>query len=108
MIRWAEKTVSGEKLDCFTKMTPLQKVYFLDCAYSQNLSLAILQEMDSLYGLTSCTNVEIALGWFLLAIKYKHRPAYRQIKQYLGTHGRMKYNRPIYQYARLILTSVGR
>lgn len=57
-----------------------------------------LKKLDQTLGLSSSRNVEIQLNWFLLSIKHCYTEVYALIERFLGSHGRMKYNRPIYQY----------
>jgi hypothetical protein len=88
-------------------MTSLQKAYFLDLLLVDSdhgsstltkINSDTLSALDSALNLSRSGNVEIELNWFLLVVKHKYEPAYPALKRFLGQHGRMKYNRPLYQY----------
>lgn len=82
-------------------MKSLQKAFFLDLLLideQHQLTADNLALMDKTLNLSNSGNVEIELNWFLLAVKHKYRAIFPEIKRFLGQHGRMKYNRPIYQY----------
>lgn len=84
----------------YEEMKALQKAFFLDLLLvdTKPMSAEHLALMDKSLKLSQSGNVEVELNWFLLAVKHKYTAAYPEIRRFLGQHGRMKYNRPIYQY----------
>lgn len=86
-------------------MAPLQKAFFLDVLLERKDQLThnVMSELDTKYDLSNVANVEIALNWFLLCAELGYSDSYPAIKAFLGQHGRMKYNRPIYRYSRFSL-----
>lgn len=98
--RWLSNPQEAAQSKSYSALTPLQKSYFLDLLLAQEsrISDKVLSSMERTLGLNGDGNVEIALNWFLLAVKNRYEPAYENVQKFLGMHGRMKYNRPIYQY----------
>jgi hypothetical protein len=102
--RWSEEPkVAAAKTGEFEEMKALQKAFFLDLLLvdPKTMSPEHLALMDKCLKLSQSGNVEVELNWFLLAVKQKYSAAYPEIRRFLGQHGRMKYNRPIYQYHRV-------
>ena len=46
----------------------------------------------------ACSNVELALKWFMLCIRNNYEPAFQPAATYATQHGRMKYCRPVLRY----------
>jgi len=53
--------------------------------------------LDKAFELTKSSNAEIAMSWFLVAIRNRYEPAYPQLQRYLTTIGRRKLVRPLYE-----------
>lgn len=62
-------------------------------------------ELDGIWKLTAAANYEILDEWLQIVIESEYQPAYRRLKSFLCTVGRMKFLKPL--YSRLIKTSQG-
>lgn len=87
-----------------TLLIRIYAVIFLDMLNSDtkgSLPHDTLTALDSAYGLSSTTNVEVGLKWFLLCLANGYEPAFKAAAHYATQHGRMKYCRPILRYTSL-------
>lgn len=62
-----------------------------------------LAALDSTYSLSSTTNVEVGLKWFLLCLANGYEPAFKAAVHYATQHGRMKYCRPVLRYRFILM-----
>ena len=53
--------------------------------------------LDETFALSKSHNAEIAMAWFLIAIRANYDPAYPDLQHYLLTIGRRKLVRPLYE-----------
>ena len=53
--------------------------------------------LDKAFALSKSTNAEIAMSWFVVAIRTGYEPAYPEVQRYLTTIGRRKLVRPLYE-----------
>ena len=53
--------------------------------------------LDKAFALSKSTNAEIAMSWFVVAIRNGYEPAYPEVQRYLTTIGRRKLVRPLYE-----------
>jgi leukotriene-A4 hydrolase len=81
----------------FAQFSPAQKAMFLDALLVQvdRLSPSMIEALQSTYQLNQCTNVEVLLKWFLVAIRSKTESVYPDAAKFATQHGRMKYCRPV-------------
>jgi len=100
------KTENAEEL--WAKWSSVQKQYLLDrllenTANVENdrpekaLSVAKLNEMDRLYGLTKSKNCELRFRWCTLCLRCGADFILDTVVEMLSTQGRMKYTRPLYR-----------
>lgn len=61
------------------------------------LDLLAIQELDDFFKFSSSQNAELAMAWFLLAIKANHEAAYPNIEAFLQNTGRRKLLVPLYK-----------
>lgn len=54
-------------------------------------------DLDKTFALSKSRNAEIAMSWFLVAIRADYDPAYGDLQHYLLTIGRRKLVRPLYE-----------
>ena len=54
-------------------------------------------ELDKMFALSKSRNAEIAMAWFLIAIRADYDPANADLQRYLLTIGRRKLVRPLYE-----------
>ena len=54
-------------------------------------------DLDKAFALSKSRNAEIAMAWFLVAIRADYDPAYADVQRYLLTIGRRKLVRPLYE-----------
>jgi aminopeptidase N len=54
-------------------------------------------ELDKIFALSKSRNAEIAMSWFVVAIRADYEAAYPDVQQYLLTIGRRKLVRPLYE-----------
>ena len=54
-------------------------------------------DLDKTFALSKSRNAEIAMAWFLVAIRADYDPAYADVQHYLLTIGRRKLVRPLYE-----------
>jgi leukotriene-A4 hydrolase len=54
-------------------------------------------ELDKTFALSKSRNAEIAMAWFLIAIRADYDPAYADLQRYLLSIGRRKLVRPLYE-----------
>jgi aminopeptidase N len=54
-------------------------------------------DLDKTFALSKSRNAEIAVSWFLVAIRADYDPAYADLQHYLLTIGRRKLVRPLYE-----------
>lgn len=54
-------------------------------------------ELDKTFALSKSRNAEIAVAWFIVAIRADYDPAYADLQHYLLTIGRRKLVRPLYE-----------
>jgi leukotriene A-4 hydrolase/aminopeptidase len=59
--------------------------------------LAVCEELDRRFGLTTSRNHEVLVTWLELATLSGHAPALPRVEQVLQQVGRMKYLRPLYR-----------
>lgn len=59
--------------------------------------LALCEELDATYSLTSSKNSEVLVGWLTLACESGHRGVLPRVAEVLGHIGRMKYLKPLYR-----------
>jgi leukotriene-A4 hydrolase len=55
------------------------------------------ESLDKTFAFSKSGNAEIAMKWFIVAIRNRYDPAYPQIQRYLTTIGRRKLVRPLYE-----------
>ena len=67
----------------------------LDQKTKGSLPQTTVQSLDAHYNLSSTSNVEIGLKWFMLCLHNDYQPAFPAAAQFSTRHGRMKYCRPI-------------
>ena len=93
---WLEGSKSINHAE-FHSMSPAQKVMFVDLLllHAHKLDASSVKELDEVYKLSSSSNVEILLKWFLLGIRSKSEFTYEKAATFATKHGRMKYCRPI-------------
>jgi len=75
--------------------SPQAMVYFIK-ALPPGLEEERLRELDQLLGLSRHGNAEIAREWFIQVAARKHRPAYDEMRLYLGRYGRTRLVEPVY------------
>ena len=56
-----------------------------------------VDDLDKTFALSKSRNAEIAMAWFLVAIRAGYDPAYADVQHYLLTIGRRKLVRPLYE-----------
>lgn len=83
----------------YEAFTPAQKTMFLDVLLQKatHLPISLIKGLNSKYGLSSSTNVEILLKWYLLVIRSGYQAGYGDAAAFATKHGRMKYCRVIYR-----------
>jgi len=57
---------------------------------------ALLEALDSGFGLTTARNPEVLVAWLTLAVRSGYGPAVQRTEAFLGEVGRMKYLKPLY------------
>ncbi|MFT3842196.1 MAG: M1 family metallopeptidase [Myxococcaceae bacterium] len=77
-----------------SKWTPAEWQLFLDATPRPFADCAAL---DQRFGLTQATNPEVLVAWLTLACESGYAPAAPRAQELLGSIGRMKYLRPLYQ-----------
>jgi aminopeptidase N len=75
--------------------SPQAMVHFIK-ALPPRLEQDQLLELDKLFGLSRSGNAEIAREWFIQVATRKHRPAYAEMRSYLGRYGRTRLVEPVY------------
>jgi hypothetical protein len=92
---WLAGTLATDKLPV-TAWSTQEWLQFLN-----NLPKALPREkvasLDKAFALTQSTNAEIAMSWFVVAIRTGYEPAYAELQRYLTTIGRRKLVRPLYE-----------
>ena len=80
----------------YAKWTSAERMRFLDNIPKER-SAAQLAELDSKLGLSATQNNEIRFLWLELALANRYEPAIAQAEAFLGTVGRAKFVRPLFQ-----------
>lgn len=80
----------------YAKWTSAERMRFLDNIPKER-SAAQLAELDSRLGLSATQNNEIRFLWLELALANRYEPAVAQAEAFLGTVGRAKFVRPLFQ-----------
>ena len=66
----------------------------------------MLRAVYASYSISGVKNVEILYSWFYLSLSCELIIDLRELEEFLGSHGRMKYLRPIYRYG--VMTRMNR
>jgi hypothetical protein len=77
-----------------TSWTPAEWQLYLDAAPRPFAQCAALDER---FALTKASNPEVLVAWLTLACESGYAPAAPRAAEVLGSIGRMKYLRPLYQ-----------
>lgn len=81
----------------FASFNPKQVMYFLDILLAENfMTLEKLQDMDSLYKLSSSPNVEISFRWLMLNMQNDNKSILPSVSSFLSKHGRGLYVKPLF------------
>lgn len=93
---------SSKPTQDFNDWPSLQQQLFLQTLLdatekSGPLPLAILDTLDTLYGLTAKRNSELRFKWCKLCLKSGRAQILRTVAEFLTTQGRMKFTRPLYR-----------
>lgn len=95
----AKDWLAGDKsrASLFGGFTAAQKSMFLDTLLvrADQIDSNLVTSLGEAYGLNECTNAEILLKWYLLAIRTRTRSVYPAAAKYASSYGRMKYCRPV-------------
>ncbi len=89
----------------FASWTTQERLAFLR-GLLRPLPLARMAELDAAFGLTATGNNEIAFQWLLMSIRGGYAPADSRLEDFLGSIGRRKYIKPLYE--ELAKTPAGR
>jgi leukotriene-A4 hydrolase len=80
------------------------KIHFLEVLLSRStsaatppMSIAALERMDRLYGLTASKNSELRVRWQRLCIRHRKTAIVPEVLAFLKQVGRMKFVRPLYR-----------
>ena len=80
----------------YANWTSAERMRFLDNIPKER-SATQLAELDSELGLSATQNNEIRFLWLELALANRYEPAVAQAEAFLGTVGRAKFVRPLFQ-----------
>lgn len=92
----AAYSASGVIPAAYDGWTSAERMRFLDNIPKER-SAAQLAELDSKLGLSATQNNEILFLWLELALANQYEPAIPQAELFLGTVGRAKFVRPLFQ-----------
>ncbi|KAI8616940.1 peptidase family M1-domain-containing protein [Chytriomyces sp. MP71] len=99
----AGRTASFTKTDLASFQTNQTNVFLetlQTAAAEEKLPVAVLDEMDALYGLTAVRNCEIRSRWLELNLACGRESVFPEVVDLVTTMGRMKYVRPLYRALR--------
>eukprot|EP00455_Lapot_gusevi_P027779 TRINITY_DN294_c0_g1_i3.p1 TRINITY_DN294_c0_g1~~TRINITY_DN294_c0_g1_i3.p1 ORF type:complete len:644 (+),score=207.19 TRINITY_DN294_c0_g1_i3:72-1934(+) len=98
--QWLQHQGANATPDDLKSMEPKQVMYFLDlliAACRQNhFDHALLERIESVYGLSSVRNVEINFRWLVLCLHNDYRAVIPHVVKFLGQHGRGLYVKPLF------------
>ncbi len=94
--QWSENVSSSK--DVWDKMTPTQRMRFLDSLALYPLSLDTIKALDSTYDLSKNRNSEIRCRWQDLCLACGYETIFPQVVDFVTSQGRMKYVRPLYRF----------
>ncbi|HLF31983.1 MAG TPA: M1 family metallopeptidase [Xanthomonadales bacterium] len=80
----------------YEEWSPQATVYFIK-ALPPTLTSEQLRELDEGLGLSQSGNAEIARAWFMQVAARRHLPAYAAMRAYLGSYGRTRLVKPVYE-----------
>lgn len=63
----------------------------------ENITVAQMSGLDSMFKFTASGNAEIQAAWYTLAVQKKYEPAYASIEKFLTEVGRRKFLMPLYK-----------
>ncbi len=92
---WLAGNFPANKLDAHDWVTQ-QWLYFLD-NMPATVSSKKLADLDQAFGFTRTPNAEIACSWLILGIRNNYQPSFPRLADYLGTVGREKLIKPLYE-----------
>lgn len=92
----ASKEPHSTKLSVFSLQ---QKLVFLDTLIDakDRLDIDTLRQIDARCSFSASTNVEICLKWYMLSLQLRDTSVFGPVVRFITSHGRMKYNRPLYR-----------
>src|SRR5687767_678682 len=61
------------------------------------LDQKMMAELDQAFKLTQSGNSEIAFQWLMMSIQNAYEPAFQRVEDFLGTIGRRKFIKPLYE-----------
>jgi leukotriene-A4 hydrolase len=94
-LAWASGELPVDKLS-IPRWSPQATVYFIK-ALPPDLAADRLKELDGAWAFSSSTNAEVARAWFIEVARRRFEPAYDRMRQYLGSHGRTRLVKPVYE-----------
>ncbi|NNJ64430.1 MAG: aminopeptidase, partial [Xanthomonadales bacterium] len=92
---WVSGELPVDKLS-IPQWSPQATVYFIK-ALPPDLAADRLLELDGAWAFSSSTNAEVARAWFIEVARRRFEPAYDRMRRYLGSHGRTRLVKPVYE-----------
>jgi len=102
--RWLKGEIPAGELPVESWST-YERLHFLR-ALPEKLQREKMRQLDRAFALTRAGNSEILQQWLLMSIRNGYEPAFRRLEEFLGSVGRRKYLKPLYE--ELVKTPAGR
>lgn len=96
--KWLKHGGEGATKDDLKGMRSKQIMFFLDLIFAATpLDHALIEKLNSTYGLMESGNVEIAYRYFMTCLRSQDKNVFDAVATFLSQHGRGLYVRPLYR-----------
>jgi len=97
--KWIEKNGEGCSPSDLDNYKSREKMFFLDTLITKAAPMKpeLLQKIESLYKLSSATNVEVQFRYFMLSLKSHHHAVLPHVAEFLSKYGRGLYVKPLFK-----------